>query len=166
MYWQSEKNWLNSNTSSTCRRNMVNFGPLMAEICWRVWGTPANFNGFRVLAALLHGTLVVSVSQTLRRWTEGATYIWQAAITLGVGPHSSLVIIQMIIIDLHSACCLHETGFIYLLIVYYSWCSVARHWVFAFSRRRRRDYLAYYYFYLIMIHFAHSCIFAFFVTVV
>jgi len=36
---------------------MVNFGPLTAEICWRVfnWGTPANFNGFRVLAALLYG---------------------------------------------------------------------------------------------------------------
>jgi len=29
------------------------------------------------LAALLHGTLVVGVSQTLRRWTEGATYIRQ-----------------------------------------------------------------------------------------
>jgi len=28
-------------------------------------GTPANFNGFRVLAALLHGTLVVDVSQTV-----------------------------------------------------------------------------------------------------
>ena len=42
--------------------NMVNVGPLTAEICWRVWGTPANFNGFRVLAALLHGTLVVGVS--------------------------------------------------------------------------------------------------------
>jgi len=37
----------------------VNFGPLMAEICWRVWGTPANFNEFRILAALLHGTLVM-----------------------------------------------------------------------------------------------------------
>jgi len=29
-----------------------------------VWGTPANFNGFRVLAALLHSTLVAGVSQT------------------------------------------------------------------------------------------------------
>jgi len=48
---------------------MVNFGPLAAEIGPVVWGTPANFNGFRVLAALLHGTvgLVVGVSQTLRR---------------------------------------------------------------------------------------------------
>ena len=47
--------------------NMVNFGPLTAEIGSGVWGTPANFNGFRVLAALLHGTLVVGVSETLRR---------------------------------------------------------------------------------------------------
>jgi len=64
MYRQSEKNLLNSNTSSTCPDNIVNFGLLTAEIFWRVWGTPANFNGFRVLAALLHGTLVVGVSQT------------------------------------------------------------------------------------------------------
>jgi len=48
---------------------MVNFGLLAAEIGPVVWGTPANFNGFRVLAALLHGIQVVSVSQTLRRWT-------------------------------------------------------------------------------------------------
>ena len=34
---------------------MVNFGLLTAEIDPVVWGTPANFNGFRVLAALLHG---------------------------------------------------------------------------------------------------------------
>ena len=88
MYRQSEKNLLNIDTSSTCPHNMVNFGLLMAEICWRVWGTPSNFNGFRVLAALLHGTLAVGVSQTLRRSTEGATHIFgRAAITLGTGPH-------------------------------------------------------------------------------
>jgi len=46
---------------------MVNFGPVAAEIDPVVWGTPANFNGFRVLAALLHGTVVVGVCQTLRR---------------------------------------------------------------------------------------------------
>jgi len=60
------KKLLNSNISSTCPHNMVNFGPLMAEISSAVWGTPANSNGFRVLAALLQGTLVVSVSQTLQ----------------------------------------------------------------------------------------------------
>jgi len=42
-------------------------GPLAAEIGLPVWGTPANFNGFRFLAALLLGTEVVSVSQTLWR---------------------------------------------------------------------------------------------------
>jgi len=63
---QSEKNLLNDDTSSACFHNMVNFGLLTAEICWRVWGTPANFNGFRVLAVLLHDTLV-GVSQTLWR---------------------------------------------------------------------------------------------------
>jgi len=31
------------------------------------WGTPANFNGFFVLASLLHGTAVLGVSQTWRR---------------------------------------------------------------------------------------------------
>jgi len=46
---------------------MVNFGLLAAEIDPVVRGTPANFNGFGVLAALLHGSQVVSVSQTLRR---------------------------------------------------------------------------------------------------
>jgi len=49
------KNLLSSNTSSTCPYNMVNLSPLMAEILSLVWGTPANFNGSRVLAALLHG---------------------------------------------------------------------------------------------------------------
>jgi len=46
---------------------MVNFSPLAAEIGPVVWSTPANFNGFRVLAALLHGSQVVAVSQTLQR---------------------------------------------------------------------------------------------------
>ena len=58
---------LSSNISSTCPHNMVNFGPLAAKIGLPVWGTPPNFNGFRVLAALLHGSQVVSVSQTMRR---------------------------------------------------------------------------------------------------
>jgi len=57
------KKLLNSDVSPICPHNTVNFGPLAAEICWLVWGTPENFNGFRVLAALLHGTRVVSVSQ-------------------------------------------------------------------------------------------------------
>jgi len=43
---------LNSNISSTCPHNMVNFGPLTAEIGLPVWGTPTNFNGFRRLGSV------------------------------------------------------------------------------------------------------------------
>jgi len=66
-YIDNRKNLLSNNIFSRCPHNMVNFGPLAAEIGPVVLGTPANFNGFRVLAALLHGTPVVGVIQTLRR---------------------------------------------------------------------------------------------------
>ena len=61
------KKLLSTNIPPVCPRNMVNFGLLVAEIDPVVWGTPANFNAFRVLAALLHGTQVLGVSRTLRR---------------------------------------------------------------------------------------------------
>jgi len=53
----NRKKVLNSNTSSTYPHNMVNFGPPVAEICWRIWDTrtPANVNGFRVLFKDLFG---------------------------------------------------------------------------------------------------------------
>jgi len=66
---------------------MVNFGPLAAEIVSLVRGTPANFNGFRVLAALLHGTLAVGVSQTCGIEQRASPIFGRAAITLGIGPH-------------------------------------------------------------------------------
>jgi len=77
------KNLLNSNTSPTCPH--VNYSPLTANIHSGVWGTPANFNGFRLLAALLHGTLVVGVSQTAA-WTDGDTYIQQDGHHVGHWP--------------------------------------------------------------------------------
>ena len=64
MYRQSEKYLLRSSICSRCPHNIVNFGPLAAEIVSGVWGTPATFSGFRVLAALLHASQAVSVSQT------------------------------------------------------------------------------------------------------
>jgi len=59
-----KKNLLNSNISPTHPHNMVNFGILVDGIVSLVWGTPANFNGSLVLTALLHGTLVLGISQT------------------------------------------------------------------------------------------------------
>ena len=69
------KNLLSSNISPTCPHNMVNFGPLAAEIVSLAWGTPGNFSGFLVLAALLHGTLAV-----------GVTYIQQGGHHVGHWP--------------------------------------------------------------------------------
>jgi len=65
MYRQSGKKLLCSNISSTCPCNMVNISPLTAEIFWRVWGTPTNFNGFHVLASLLHVCRSPEANQTL-----------------------------------------------------------------------------------------------------
>jgi len=44
---------------------MANFGPLAAEIGLPVWGTPENFNEFRMLASLLHRRRWTEVNQTL-----------------------------------------------------------------------------------------------------
>ena len=77
----SRKKLLNSNISSTCPYNIVNFGPVTAEIGSLVWGNHANFNGFRVLAALLHSTLVWAS-------TKVCGVEQRATTTLGIGPHS------------------------------------------------------------------------------
>jgi len=44
---------------------MANFGPLTAEIGLPGWGTPANFNGFRVLPSLLQQRRSAEANQTL-----------------------------------------------------------------------------------------------------
>jgi len=59
---------------------------LAAEIDPVVWGTPANFNGFRILAALMHGTTVLGVSQTCGIEPRAPPTFGRAAITLGIGP--------------------------------------------------------------------------------
>jgi len=55
------------NTYSTCPDNMVNFGPLAAEIGSGVRGTPIKFQWVLRLGSVTARHLVVSVSQTLRR---------------------------------------------------------------------------------------------------
>ena len=71
---------------------MVNFGPLTAEIRWRVWSTPADLNGFRVLAALPVARHSSNGRQPNYGVEQRALPIFgTAAITLGIGPHSSLL---------------------------------------------------------------------------
>jgi len=84
------KNLLNSNISTACPYDILNFGPLVAETVSLVWGTPANFNGLRVLAALLHGTPAWASAKICGVEQRVPPIFGRAAITLGTGPHSSL----------------------------------------------------------------------------
>jgi len=68
------KQTLSRSIFSTCPQNMVNFGPLAAEIDPVVWGSVTARH------------LVVGVSQTLRRWTVGATYVRQGDHHVGHWP--------------------------------------------------------------------------------
>jgi len=72
---QSDKNLFNSNIYSTSPHNVVNFWPLTAEIGWRVWVTPANFNGFRILASLLHRRRSTEVNQTLHDFWQSSMLV-------------------------------------------------------------------------------------------
>ena len=88
-----KKNLLKSNIFPTYSCNIVNFRPNSGEIGSLVWGTPANFNRFRVLASLLHDTLVVGVSQTgamnsrRRVYSAGQPSRWPLAHILVVTYH-------------------------------------------------------------------------------
>ena len=88
-----KKNLLSSDMYSTCPHNMVNFGLLTAEIHPVVWGTPANFNGFRVWQhyCMASSRLVVGVSQLCGVEQRAPPVFGRANITLGIGPHSSLL---------------------------------------------------------------------------
>jgi len=70
-----KENLLSSIISSRCPHNMVNFGLLAAEIRPVVWGTPANFNGFRVLASLLLRCRLTGANQTVQdAWPSPGCY--------------------------------------------------------------------------------------------
>jgi len=76
----NRKTLLNSNISPISPHNMVNFSPLTAEIGSVVWGTPANFNGFRVLASLLQlrrSPEANKLCTMFGRFHGPVHYIWQ-----------------------------------------------------------------------------------------
>jgi len=72
------KNLLSSNISITCPYNTVNVGPLAADIFSLVWGIPANFNGFRVLAALLHSQ-TAALNRRRHLYSTGRPSRWALA---------------------------------------------------------------------------------------
>jgi len=118
----SEKNLTNRNISSSCPNNMVNFGTLMAEIGWRVWGTPSNFNRFCVLALLLHWCHSKEVNQTLHDvWPSPGlvhyVYILRALAPNGILPgakftlHPSLAFSYIFIVTARHLTSGHQPNF-------------------------------------------------------
>jgi len=86
-----KKNLLSSNTSFICPHNMVNIGPLAAEIVLPVWGIPDISTGYAswqsyctVLQWVLAKVCVVE--------HRAPPIFGRAAITLGIGPHSSFLV--------------------------------------------------------------------------
>jgi len=75
-YIDDRKNLLNSDTFFTCPHNVVNFGPLTADIGWQVWGTPNKFQwvsriGFVTVPTPLnggHATKLFTMSVRLLGW--------------------------------------------------------------------------------------------------
>ena len=91
MYRQLEKNLLNSNISSRCSHNMSNFSRLTAEVSWRIWGRPANFSGFRVLALLLQQRRSPESNQTLHDVWPFPGLVHYIYIFRGLLPHDRIL---------------------------------------------------------------------------
>ena len=90
MYRQSDKKLVEQQYVLQMSHNMVHFGPLVAEVGLPVWGTQANFNGFRVLAVLLHGSQAVSIKLCSVE-QRAPPMFGRVTITLGIGPHFQLM---------------------------------------------------------------------------
>ena len=68
----NRKNFLSCNISSTCLHNM-NFGPVAAEIDWRVWSTPSKFQR---LSRLGFVTAVTSVNGSQLNFARCLAVSW------------------------------------------------------------------------------------------
>ena len=84
-----KKNLLSSNTSPTCSYNMVNVGPLAAEIVSLVWGHP---NKFQRVSRL--GSVTAQPNSGVEQ--RAPPMLGRAAIRLGIGPHSSFFFFELL----------------------------------------------------------------------
>ena len=86
-----KKNLLNSSISFRCSHSMANFGPLTAEIGSGVWGTPANFNGIRVLTSLLQRRRSTEANQALHDVWPSPGLVHYIYIFGGSCPHNGIL---------------------------------------------------------------------------
>jgi len=89
-------------------------GPLAAEVNWRVWGTPANFNRFLILASFLQRHRSMGANQTLHA-------VW---------PSPGLVH-YINIFGGSARCKIHFVSKYYILLYWQRYCTALEQWVSA-----------------------------------
>ena len=99
------KNLLSTNMSSTCPNNIGELRPTSGWDRLTSLGHPWKFQLVSHLGRVTARHLVVGVSQTLRRWTEGATYIRQGDHHVGHWPTFLVIIIIKCIYKAHFRGC-------------------------------------------------------------
>ena len=120
MHRQSEKNLLSSNIPSTCPHNMVNFGPLAAEIVSLVWGTPANFKGFCVLPTSLLRRRSLEANHTLHDVWPYPALLHYIYIFGGSCPRQNF-----------ARCKIHFTSKSCVLLYWHRYCMALQQWASA-----------------------------------
>jgi len=81
-YIDNQKNLLNSNIVSACPHNTVNFGPLAAEIGWRVWGHPCKFQRVSRLGFV---TAPMSLNRGQPNFARCLAVSWAATVCIHFG---------------------------------------------------------------------------------
>ena len=93
---RQSKKLLSNNVSSRCPHNMVNFGPLAAEIGSGVWGSlriSTGFASWQRYCTVLQQWASANLCGVEQRTPP---IFGRATITLGIGPHFSCYLFQFI----------------------------------------------------------------------
>jgi len=101
MYRQSEKKLVKQQYLPHMSPQYGELRPTSSWDCFGSLGHPSYFQRLPHLGSVTARHVVVGVSQTLRRWTEGATYVWHGDHHVGHWP-TFLVRLVMIIPFPHS----------------------------------------------------------------
>jgi len=117
------KNYAKIANCAPSHHNMVNFGVLTAEIGSGVWGTPANFNGFRILASLLQRRHSLEANQTLHDVWPSPGLVHYLYIFWGSRPLTECCQVQ--------TCKLHFASKTCFLLHWQHYCTVLEQWVSA-----------------------------------
>ena len=115
----NRKKLLNANTPFKCPHNMVNFGQLTAEIRWRVWATPVNFNGFRSCLRYCSDVAYRRPTKLCAMYMYGRLLSWYTIYTLlgVVAPERNF-----------ASCKIHFASKSCVLLYWQRYCTALKQW--------------------------------------